>query len=265
MVFHTPCAGQILDAGFLKHSGTAYKCMVLGEQHLPAVMQLQSDVIADLGEEHKNYIVPKSEAQFQAFLSRKDGVMLGVVADGKLLAQGLLYWPKNTGADSGLADFNAWPGALNTTAVLLGTLVHPSARGNNLQLLVHQVRIQLAQQQGRTGILGETSAENVFSWPNALRAGAYIVSTGVDPDDGCKLFNYRFSQDKMPVLTQEAPQALSPVTQFNTISQMLNSGQAVGVGITADKSILVQTHQGWTTKPGARKAYVLHPAAGVAA
>jgi hypothetical protein len=80
---------------------------------------------------------------------------------------------------------------------------------------------KFAKRYNRQEILGETSAANAFSLINAMQAGAYVVSAGRDPEDGCQLLNFRFSHTHQPQLTQKPATILSLATQFNQISRLL--------------------------------------------
>ena len=248
MNFHPPHSDQSLASGFLINSGKSYTCQLLDETHLPAVMKLQTTIIENLAPGQKNFILPKTAAEFSGFLTKDKGLMVGVIAEGRLIAQGLLYWPTDTGPGSGMTDCPNWPGSVAKSAVIMGMLVDPQERGNNLQQILQQVRVDLAKRYNRQEILGETSAANAFSLINAMQAGAYVVSAGRDPEDDCQLLNFRFSHMHQPQLTQKPPTTLSLATQFNQISRALATGKVVGVGVTPDKSLILRTHNGWKPK-----------------
>lgn len=253
MKFYTLSPSKILASGTLKHSGAPYICTMLHEADLKAVMQLQADVLADLTPEHRNFILPKSEKDFLGFLSKKKGVVVGVLSQGKLIAQSLLFWPQDTGAQSGLTDCPNWPGSADNAAVLMGMLVHPTARGNGLQQMLHGVRYELAARHHRNEALCETAAANSFSTKNCLRSGAYVISAGQDPEDGCELLNFRYSNTHHPLLTDAPPLVISPLTQFNKLSEALANEDVVGVGMTADQSLILRQHNGWAPKSAAAK------------
>lgn len=248
MNFHPPYSDQSLASGFLINSGKSYTCQLLDETHLPAVMKLQTTVIEGLASSQRNFILPKTAAEFSGFLTKEKGLMVGVITEGRLIAQGLLYWPTDTGPGSGMTDCPNWPGTAAKSAVIMGMLVDPQERGNNLQQILQKVRVNLAKRYNRQEILGETSAANAFSLINAMQAGAYVVSAGRDPEDGCQLLNFRFSHTHRPQLTQKPATTLSLATQFNQISRALATDKVVGVGVTPDKSLILRTHNGWKPK-----------------
>ncbi len=248
MQFNSLSHSKTLASGTLKHSGAPFVCTTLHEADLPLVMQLQADVLADLTPEHRNFILPKSEQDFLGFLSKKKGVVVGVLSQGKLIAQSLLFWPKDTAAQSGLTDCPNWPTSADNSAVLMGMLVHPSARGNGLQQMLHGVRYNLAAQHHRHEALCETAAANTFSTKNCLRSGAYVISAGQDPEDGCELLNFRYSNTHHPVLTDAPPLVISPLTAFNKLSEIFSNDDVVGVGMTADQSLILRQHSGWAPK-----------------
>jgi hypothetical protein len=96
MNFYPLYSDRILASGFLISSGKPYTCQLLDEKHLPAVMKLQSTIIENLAPAQKNFILPKTAAEFSSFLTKDKGLMVGVVSEGRLIAQGLLYWPTDT-------------------------------------------------------------------------------------------------------------------------------------------------------------------------
>lgn len=251
--------------GTLKQSGRPYYCTLLGEQHLPAVMKLQADVFAALKPHEKNYILPKSAAALTGFLNGEKGQMVGMMAGGQLVAQGMLYYPQDQGAQSGMTDCPGWPEAPEKAGVVMGTIVHPASRGNHLYQKMHSALCDLAALQGRPDVMGETVAQNTYSWPGIFAVGGFIVSTGEDKSDGCQLFNYRFSDPHHPVLTGEPSLALCPKTQFNEIGALLNEGKMIGIGITPDTKLLLSPHDGWQPKTAAHpKKSLIHLLAGAA-
>lgn len=260
MNFYSLYSDRILASGFLISSGKPYTCQLLDETHLPAVMKLQTTVIEGLASSQRNFILPKTAAEFSGFLTKEKGLMVGVIMEGRLIAQGLLYWPTDTGPGSGMTDCPNWPGSAAKSAVIMGMLVDPQERGNNLQQILQQVRVNLAKRYNRQEILGETSAANAFSLVNAIQAGAYVVSAGRDPEDGCQLLNFRFSHTHQPQLTQKPATTLSLATQFNQISRALATGKVVGVGVTPDKSLIMRTHNGWKPKPAQQQRAQTRPA-----
>lgn len=253
MQFNTLAHRKTLAFGTLKYSGQPYVCNTLHEVDLSAVMHLQADVLADLTPEHRNFILPKSEQDFLGFLSKKKGVVVGVLSQGKLIAQSLLFWPQDTAAKSGLTDCPNWPTSADNSAVLMGMLVHPSARGNGLQQVLHGVRYDLAAQHHRNEALCETAAANTFSTKNCLRSGAYVISTGQDPEDGCELLNFRYSNTHHPMLTDAPPLVISPLTEFNKLSEVLANDEVVGVGVMANQSLVLRQHNGWAPMASAPK------------
>ena len=91
-----------LETGTLAKSGQDYKIVELTKQQIPEILALQSKVIGDLKPEEKSFVLPKDKEFFEKHFDTGND-MLGIIVDGKLIAQSILLYPTKENPKTGLA------------------------------------------------------------------------------------------------------------------------------------------------------------------
>jgi RimJ/RimL family protein N-acetyltransferase len=176
-----------LAEGTLITHAMPYAIHVLGPEHLAEVQQLQATVQEDLkrtGEERN--ILPRSAEDFAAVLEQREGIMVGVQARGKLIAQAFMKFPQ---PGKPLAETDQfWNLPAKDMAILRGTIVLPAYRGNRLLQHMGVACKALALQHGRPQLVARVAIRNVASWATMFKFGVYIQGCGVDARDGCPLY-----------------------------------------------------------------------------
>ncbi|MDP9127521.1 MAG: GNAT family N-acetyltransferase [Pseudomonadota bacterium] len=172
-----------------KTGGTAIP-EILGPEHLPEVLQLQEETRAALPDGQKMFVLPQEPAYFEKLLSREAGLILGLRASGRLVAQIVLMGPmtldeaidKNAITRSDVTFHHAAPS--ESVIIAKSMAVHPEWRGN--ELAQHLLHTALSQPSTRIAdhVFAQISVENTRSWELFLRNGFGIVAAALDPVDG---------------------------------------------------------------------------------
>ena len=106
--------------------------------HRADVLGLHEATRAALPEEQKMFVLPQPASYFEKFLAGKSGLMLGVRAGGKLIAQLVVMGPltleevigKRAVTRNDIAYHHV--GALDRIVAIKSMAVHPDFRGNEL-------------------------------------------------------------------------------------------------------------------------------------
>lgn len=184
----------------------------LSPQHLPDLLRLQDVIINALPADQKNVILVKTPEQMTARMTDL-GKTFGVFADTPqqkkhLIAYAVLALPSETWP---VADMVLPPDKLPCAPTALGVLqsssVHPAFRGHHLHLSLIEARMEVCAQLGRTDIMSEIAVVNTRSLVGLMKEGMQIITTAVDPDDGCKLV---YVHKKLSGLGTALPQPVPP-------------------------------------------------------
>ena len=122
----------------LPKNGSLARMSILDGTDLPEVLALQEATRDALPADKKMYILPQGTSYFQNLLTRQTGLMVGIHAEGKLIAQMVLMGPMNlseaiarhviTGND--VVFHHA---ALTDSVIIFKSMAsHPDWRGNDL-------------------------------------------------------------------------------------------------------------------------------------
>jgi len=178
---------KIESTGTLKKTGAPYYVVSLTKSQMSQILALQNKVIKDLKQDEEAFILAKDEAFFTNHLERGNKI-LGIIADGKLIAQSILLNPSQKYPQNGMIDMDAIEQP-DKTSVMQGVIVDPDYRGNKLmdQMVHHWMKF--SKQQGKEHLLAEIEVHNFFSWASFLSQGMNLHSIGVDPADGAVLYN----------------------------------------------------------------------------
>lgn len=216
-----------------KTGGTAMP-EVLGPQNLSEVLALQDEVRAALPEGQKMFVLPQAPDYFEKFLARKNGLMVGMRSEGKLVAQIALMGPltleeaidKNAITRNEVAFHHA---SLSESVVVAKSMaVHPSRNGNGLSQ--HLLQAALGQPLARVAdhVFAQVSVDNTRSWSLFLRNGFGIVAAALDPQDKNPRFILQkpalgFAVHAMPSIDDS-----DPVADFSSIIRLTRHEALIG-------------------------------------
>ncbi len=176
-----------LKIGTLKKTGAPYAIMTLSPSDIPKILKLQDEVFDSLTADEQNFLLRKDKSFFENHFAHGN-IVLGIVSDGKLVAQSVILHPTSAHPKSGMTDM-ALDAKPEEVTVLQGVIVHPDYRGNKLMTFMVDEWLALANQQGRKHALAEVTTENFFSWSVFMKEGLGIHSLGCDKSDGTDLYN----------------------------------------------------------------------------
>ncbi len=178
---------QFLTKGTLAKTGQPYEMVLQGAGDIDAILDLQKIAMDDLSDEEKSYLVPKDRAFFEKHFA-SGNLMLGIISEGKLVAQCVIVNPTKQSPKTGMTDM---PGRLapHRVTVIQGVIVHPDYRGNRLMSEMVDVWLEIARMQGRRHAISEVTVDNHFSWAVFMKEGLQLHSIGYDPDDAVHLYN----------------------------------------------------------------------------
>jgi ribosomal protein S18 acetylase RimI-like enzyme len=183
---HSTDFQSILKASLI--DGTPYDVVVMNEGAIDRVADFHQSIIDTLPSDHCAFILPKKRSFFQTLFEKGVGRVIGVVTQGKLIAQGLMLMPTQTCPDTGMVDMEA-VSSPDDVSVFQAVSVNPDYRGNRLMRVMTREWLKLAGEEGRTHAIAEVDVHNVASWASFVHEGMDIVSLGFDPDDGTRVYN----------------------------------------------------------------------------
>lgn len=176
-----------LKIGKLKKSGAPYTILTLDPSDIPQILKLQDQVFDSLTADEQNFLLRKDKAFFEDHFANGN-VVLGIVSEGRLIAQSVILNPTSAHPKSGMTDM-ALDARPDEVTVLQGVIVHPDYRGNKLMTFMVDEWLAVANAQGRKHALAEVTTENFFSWSVFMKEGLGIHSLGCDKSDGTDLYN----------------------------------------------------------------------------
>ena len=169
-------------------NGADFHVVALSKQHIQTMMIFQQLIIDSLKNDEKSFFLEKSE-QYLTGHFNKGSKAVGLVSGNKLLGQALITQPTDAHPETGMTDMANLPVA-NTVSVIQGVGVHPSTRGLKVGDKLIRAWLDIAANDKRENALAETDQNNKYSWSLFVKNGVDIVSEGIDPDDGTKLYNH---------------------------------------------------------------------------
>lgn len=167
----------------------------LSKKDINQILELQEVVFNSLSEEDKDFLLPKSKEKLLAHFD-KGNHMQGYMLDGKLVAQSLIVNPSPEFPETGMVDMQDQGDIEEGITVLQGLIVHPNYQGKGLSSKMINHWIKSAAKEGKETALAEVEVHNYKSYGGFLHAGLEIDSIGVDPDDGCEVFNIKGNPQK---------------------------------------------------------------------
>ena len=203
---------------------------------LQDALALHDATRAALPADKQRYILPQDPAYFQNLLAHKTGLMIGIRAEGKLIAQMALMGPmplREAIANHTIThnDDVLFPhAALSDSVVVFKSMAsHPDWRGNDLSKNLVSFAIELPFTQVCVHVFAQISAGNKRSWDTFARQKFGIVAAAYDPDDGLPRFVFQrptFGFDfEAPVMADD----VDPVDDFSAIVSLTRDQALVGV------------------------------------
>lgn len=178
---------KILKTGTLKKTGAPYEITILGQSDITEILKLQDEVVNSLTADEQNYLLRKDSLFFENHFANGN-IVLGIMSEGKLIAQSVILHPSEAFPKSGMTDM-ALDAKPEEVTVLQGVIVHPDYRGNKLMTFMVDEWLAVANAEGRKHALAEVTTENFFSWSVFMKEGLGIHSLGCDKTDGTDLYN----------------------------------------------------------------------------
>ncbi len=224
-----------ISGGVLK-SGQDYDLVTLRSKHIDHLLALQEIIYDDLPDEHKVFILPKSRQFFEDHFNRGNP-MIGVIANDELIAQSIVLNPTKKYPKTGMVDMEE-VGPPESVTVIQGMLVRPEFRGQKIAHVMADAWINISKKDGRFNALSETAIDNSKSWAVFLDMGMHMVSMGVDPEDGTKVYNIhnrvqRVASHFNTVTLGIAPQKVISMDDVSAITQAFEEGH-IGHGWVKD-------------------------------
>jgi ribosomal protein S18 acetylase RimI-like enzyme len=219
----------------LPKTGETAGAELLTPAHLEEVLALHETTRAALPTEQKMFVLPQKPDYFEKFLTQKDGVMLGIIAGEKLIAQLAIMGPlpledvigKHAITRNEIAFHHV--GALDQIVVIKSMAVHPDYRGNELSQHILAAALDLPFVRQADQVFCQISVDNNRSWELFLKNGFGIVGAGVDPGDQKARFILQkpangFSFDQAP-----SADDVDPVEDFPAIARLTQREGLIGL------------------------------------
>lgn len=178
---------QILASGTLKKGGGRWDLVTLQPKDIPQMLALQDAVFASLPAD-QNFLHRKTPEFFGKHFTNSNNLVLGVVHDGKLIAQSVIVNPTWCHPETGMSDLKMDVQPHKIT-VIQGVIVDPAYRGNNLMTHMVDEWLASAKADRRTHAVAEVTVENFHSWSVFMKEGLQIHSIGHDDSDNSNVYN----------------------------------------------------------------------------
>ena len=219
----------------LPKTGGPARIGILDDADLPDVLELQDATRAALPADKKMFILPQGTAYFQNFLTRQNGLMIGIRNEEKLIAQMALMGPMDLREAMALRVItgNDLPfhhaSLTDSVAVFKSMAVHPDWRGNDLANSLVAFALDLPFTQVVAHVFAQISVGNRRSWGVFARQGFGIVAAAYDVRDGQPRFVFQkpaFGFDFAPeIIADDA----DPSGDFSAIVTLTQREALIGV------------------------------------
>jgi len=218
----------------LAKSGDTAHIEVLGIEHLAQVLALQDATRSALPDEQKMFVLPQSSEYFARLLERRNGLMVGVRANGQLIAQ-MAVMGTMTLEDAVTRNAitrNEVPlhhaeGA-DTIVVAKSMAVHPKWRGNELSQRMLEAALDQPLARTADHVFAQISVDNTLSWDLFLRHGFGIVAAAIDPGDQKPRFILQKPALGHALHTIASIDSLDPSADFAAIMRLTGREALIG-------------------------------------
>ncbi len=220
---------------FLPKIGETARIGVLNSADIDSVIELHETTRAALPVDRKRYILPQPSIYFENLLNRKTGLMLGLRAKDKLVAQMALMGPMplRQAIFDQVITHNEVPfhhASLSDPVIVLKSLAsHPDWRGNDLAKNLVAFAIEYPFAQVCAHLFAQVSVGNKRSWDAFMRNKFGIVAAAYDPDDGLPRFIFQrptFGFDLEPAIMADE---VDPLADFPAIVSLTQREALIGV------------------------------------
>jgi len=223
---------NVLRKDQLKKTGEEYSVVLLSAKNIDQILSLQDIAFANLKGQESMFLANNKDRNFFEKHFANGNQVIGIVHDGRLIAQAIIVNPTKANPTTGMAIDIDQP--LNKIAVMQGAIVDPAYRGNNLQGVLVDERMAVSKKNGRTEIYSEVALNNSFSWSVLLKKGLEIEATGKSPYTGADVY---VMHGHLPALRRDfaasAPRAVVPQSDVPKQEKLLKEGYK---GVEFDKT-----------------------------
>ena len=179
-----------ISTGRLEKTGAAYSLVLLSPENVGQILALEAIALASLPQAERAYLAMKDRAFFESHFAAGNDV-LGVIHDGRLIAQSIVVNPTADHPETGLAENARIDTPIDKATVLQGVAVDPAYRGNRLMEAMVDAWMVQAEKQGRTEARAAVATGNEASWSVFVKKGMSIETTGISPYTASEVFILR--------------------------------------------------------------------------
>lgn len=167
---HVIESGQIKKSGKPSGKEVSYDLTFLDERRLTDIMNLQEIIVQNLSDPE---LFHADSIHFIRDHIHKRGRIIGVISEKRLIAYRILAFPGNDHDNLGI-DLKLPKAELAKVAHLDSFVVHPSYRGNTLQLKTLPPAIGILRDFGYEHLCATVSPKNYPGVSNLLKGGLVI-------------------------------------------------------------------------------------------
>lgn len=220
----------------LPKTGGIARVDVLGNDDLHDVMALHDATRAALPADKKRFILPQGTVYFKNLLDRVTGLMVGIRAEGSLVAQLALMGPMplREAIANRIITHNDVPfhhATLSDSVIVVKSMsAHPEWRGNDLSNQLVSFATEVPMVRIADHIFTQISVGNKRSWDTYLRKHHFgIVAAAYDPDDGLPRFIFQKPSFGFDFEPQIMVDDVDPAADFSAIVSLTQREGLIGV------------------------------------
>ena len=194
----------------------------LSEKHSQAMAFLSKKIYKHLKEEEQCFIHKHSASYYDEVFKKQDIIFVGVFHESKLIGMSYLKVCSNSKTFQDEIPSYPYQSFSNgqKVATLGGDCVHPQFRGNGLNQLMIEYRIELAKQLKCDAIYSIIDRNNHWNMPPYFNNRFQMLSSGIDPSDGGQIAVMCYKDQQPQRIGKEI---LIPSHHFGTIDKLLQN------------------------------------------
>ncbi|MBO7243948.1 MAG: GNAT family N-acetyltransferase [Alphaproteobacteria bacterium] len=193
----------------------------LSKKHASQMAALSKEIYRHLKKEEQCYIHQHQADYYQNIFHQKDITFIGVFHQDKLIAMSYLRTCRSQEVFQ--EEIPCFQGQTflkqEEVATLGGDCVHPEFRGNNLNQLMVEFRLEMAKEKKCEAAYSIIDQHNHWNIGPYFKNGFKMVSYGIDPSDGGKIAIMRFRNEKIQRIGN---MILVPVQDIKTINRLMS-------------------------------------------
>lgn len=174
-----------------KNNAPKFIIRPLAKEDAHSMSELSAVIYSYLGKGEECFIHKHDSNYYQKIFDNKDVTYIGVFVGQQLIGMSYIYncdsmqKLNNEIPNSPINFFEKNP---DMRAVSLGAdSVHPDYRGNNLNQIMIQYRLNLARRQGYSDVFSIIDRKNHWNMPPYFTNGFKMFASAIDPSDGGKI------------------------------------------------------------------------------